>query len=75
VTDDDDTMTMIKTGVNGENSLQSVISGFRRGVNEIFVLLDCYAAWIDSYRGFGTTKRLCRNVGKYQSALRKVPEE
>jgi hypothetical protein len=32
-----------------------VISSFRRVVNEIFVPLGCYAAWIGSYRLFGTT--------------------
>jgi len=31
-----------------------VVSGFRRGVNEIFALLGCYAAQIGSYRRFGT---------------------
>jgi len=35
--------TMLKIGIHGENSTQSVISGFRRGANEIFVLLGCYA--------------------------------
>jgi sialic acid synthase SpsE len=47
--DDDDMMMMIKTGVNGENALQSAISVFRRGVNETFALPKCYAAYIDSY--------------------------
>jgi hypothetical protein len=53
VIDDDDMMmmvmimtttTMIEIGVHDENSLHGVISGFRRGVNEIFALLECYAA-------------------------------
>jgi hypothetical protein len=30
-----------------------VTSGLRHGVNEIFTLLGCYAALIDSYRRFG----------------------
>jgi len=34
-----------------------VISGFRRGVNEIFALLGYYAEQIRSYRRFGTTFR------------------
>ena len=34
-----------------------VISGFRRGVNEILVLPGCYTTLIDSYRRFGTTYR------------------
>jgi len=51
-----------------------LISGFRRGVNEVFGLLECYATYIGSYyRGFATTYRdnhqgltdsLSRNVGK-----------
>jgi hypothetical protein len=64
-----------------------VISGFRSGVNEIFPLLGCHAAYIGSYRRFGTicwsiclaledgTDRLSRNVGNYQSGLRDFPEE
>jgi hypothetical protein len=32
-------------------------SGFPRGANEIFVLLVCCAAFICSYRRFGTTYR------------------
>ena len=31
-----------------------VISGFLSGVNEIFALLRCYAAYIGGYRRFGT---------------------
>jgi len=31
-----------------------VISSFQRGVNDIFVPLEWYAAWIGSYRRFGT---------------------
>jgi hypothetical protein len=34
-----------------------VISRFRRDVNEIFVLLEFYAASIDSYLRFGITYR------------------
>jgi len=34
-----------------------VISGFCRGVNEIFALLECYTAYIDSYRRIMTTHR------------------
>jgi len=34
-----------------------VISSFRRGVNEIFALLGCYAAYTGSYRRFGITYR------------------
>ena len=34
-----------------------VISDFRRRVNEIFTLLECYAAQIGSYRRLGTTYR------------------
>jgi len=36
--------------------------GFRRGVIEILALLRCYAAWIDSFRPFGTDS-LSQNVG------------
>jgi hypothetical protein len=36
---------------------QTVISGIRRGVNEIFALLEYYAALIGSYRRFWTTYR------------------
>jgi len=47
-----------------------VISGFRRGVNEVFDLQGCYAAWIDSNRRFGATSarssRVSRNVGNYR---------
>ena len=31
-----------------------VIGGFRRDVNEILELLVCYAAYVGSYRRFGT---------------------
>jgi hypothetical protein len=31
------------------------ISGFRRDVNELFALLDCYAVQIAFHRRFGTT--------------------
>jgi len=51
-----------------------LISGSRRGVNEVFGLLECYATYIGNYyRGFATTYRdnrqgvtdsLSRNVGK-----------
>jgi hypothetical protein len=34
--------------VNPKHTVLCVTSGFRRGVNEIFVLLGCYAALIDS---------------------------
>jgi len=34
-----------------------VVSGFSRGVNEIFALVRSYAALIGSYRRFGTTHR------------------
>jgi hypothetical protein len=34
-----------------------VISGFRRGVTEIFALLGCYSTYIGSYGRFGTTYR------------------
>ena len=40
--------------VNPKHNVLRVISGFRRGVNEIFALLGCYAAIIDRYRRFGT---------------------
>ena len=33
----------------------SVISGFRHGVNEIIALLGRYAARVGSYQRFGTT--------------------
>jgi len=32
-----------------------MISDLRRGVNEIFALLGCYAVQMDSYRRSGTT--------------------
>jgi len=32
-----------------DNSDDCVISGFRRGVNEIYALLGSYAAWIGNY--------------------------
>jgi hypothetical protein len=35
-------------------SYYCVISGFYRGVNEVFVLLECYGALNYSYRIFGT---------------------
>jgi hypothetical protein len=37
-----------------KNPLNHVISGSRRGVNEIYALLGCYAAQIGGYRRFGT---------------------
>jgi hypothetical protein len=38
-------------------SLLNFITGLRRGVNEIFALLECYAAQIGSNRHLGTTCR------------------
>ena len=50
-----------------------VISGFRRGVNEVFALQGCYAAWIDSNRRFRATSvrssRVSRNVGTIDYAV------
>jgi len=40
-----------------EDSKKWEISGFRRDINGIFALLGCYAAYIGSYRRFGTTLR------------------
>ena len=37
--------------------LSSMISGLRRGVNEIFALVGCYTSWDDSDRRFETTYR------------------
>ena len=34
-----------------------VITGLRLSVNEIFVLLGCYAVFVGSYGRFGTTYR------------------
>jgi len=42
---------------NPDHTVLCVIPGFRRSVYEIFALLGCYAALIDSYRRFGTTYR------------------
>jgi len=33
------------------------MSGIRRGVNEVFALQGCYAAWINAWRRFGTTNQ------------------
>jgi len=61
-----------------------VISVFRRCVNEIFVLLGCYAAYIGSYIDVSSwaawplengIDRMSRNVGNYQSMLWKTLEE
>jgi hypothetical protein len=68
-----------------------VISGFRRGVKDVFALLGYCAAFIIGYRRFGTgyrshphgssliledgTDTLSQNVGNYQSTLRNIPEE
>jgi hypothetical protein len=49
------------------------MSGFNRDVNEVFVLLGCYAALVGSYRLLGTVyqshpqgaKALFRKVGNY----------
>jgi hypothetical protein len=65
-----------------------VVSGFCRGVNELFALLECYAVYIVtdvSGQPFGSmfngkavrsdgTGRFSPNVGNYQSTLREVPE-
>jgi len=40
-----------------KKNVSCVISGFRRGVNETFALLGCYASHIRRYRRFGTTFR------------------
>ena len=40
-----------------DSSMLAVAASFRRGVNEIFALLECYAARTRSYRRFGTTYR------------------
>jgi len=62
----------------------TVISGFRRGVNEIFALLGCYTrSLVLTYRRFGTTYRFRlqgtsspkTSVNNCQSTLRKIPEE
>jgi hypothetical protein len=50
------------------------ISGFRRGVNEIFALLRCYAALTGSYRR-SWYKKPSKNVKNYQSTLHNIPEE
>jgi hypothetical protein len=53
-----------------------VISGFRRGVNEIFSLLGCYAAQNDHYHLQQTSFTLEDGTDrKYQSTLRNIPEE
>ena len=58
-----------------------VISGFHRGVNEIFALLGCYAAFICTYRRFGTPFKMGQisctetSVTDYQSTLQSMAEE
>ena len=65
-----------------------LITGFRRGENDIFALLECYAAYIGSYPHFGTTYRpriqgssfilvygtdkLSRNVGNQHPITAKI---
>jgi len=39
------------------SSFYCTISGYRRGVNKIFTLLECYVAFIDVYRRLGTACR------------------
>jgi hypothetical protein len=78
-----------KIGTNTFFDIMWAISSFCRGVNEIFTLQGCYAAWIDSYRCFGKTylSRLqvslkmepmaCPKtpVNNYKSTLRNIPED
>ena len=49
-----------------------MISSFRRGVNEIFALLGCYAALIGIYRPIGCPETSATN---YQLMLRNITEQ
>jgi len=55
-------------------SVQCVISVFRRAVNEIFALLGCYGANNGIYRRFGTDI-LARNAVNYQLTMSNIPEQ
>jgi len=62
-----------------------VISGFRRGINLIFSLLERHATYVGNFRRFRTTYRshlqrnlayrLSRNVSNYKSVLCNIPED
>ena len=74
---------------SGTQRITCVISIFRRGVNEFFALLRCYASYMGTwYRRFGATSRSylqgpsrpriflkMGSITNYHSTLHNIPEE
>jgi hypothetical protein len=58
---------------NRLNCIQCVISGFRRGVDEVFALLGPYAVFVGPLFKSQAVQEM--SVDNYQHALRNNPEE